>query len=206
MKHVTEPLRPPKVLNPDIPEGMDALVVMLLAKRPADRYASALELLDDLERVRDGLPPVLALEATTQPLGEAPHATLRRVAVARRRRTSRTLAVAAVAMLALLGTFLFGLLQEGPERGGLPRAQGVARDLIDPPAKAAINTTKTGATSGVPPTAAASAAASPTASPTASSAASPAAASPAASSERTPVVPAAPEDKTPAESQYGGGN
>jgi eukaryotic-like serine/threonine-protein kinase len=206
MKHVTEPLRPPKVLNPDIPEGMDALVVMLLAKRPADRYSSAIELLDDLERVRDGLPPVLALEATTQPLGEAPHATLRRVAVARRRRTSRTLAVAAVAMLALLGTFLFGLLQEGPERGGLPRAQGVARDLIDPPAKAAINTTKTGATSGVPPTAAASASASPTASPTASSAASPAAASPAASSERTPVVPAAPEDQTPAESQYGGGN
>src|ERR671920_745337 len=72
MKHVTEPLRPPKQLNPSIPEGMDALVVKLLAKDPANRYASATELLNDLERVRDGLPPMLALEATTQPLGEAP--------------------------------------------------------------------------------------------------------------------------------------
>ena len=41
MKHVTEPLRPPHQLNPLVPEGIDALVVMLLAKRPADRYASA---------------------------------------------------------------------------------------------------------------------------------------------------------------------
>src|SRR5919112_2353635 len=86
LKHVNEPLRPPKQLNPDVAEGMNFLVVMLLAKRPADRYASATELLDDLERVRDGLPPVLALEATTQPRGEAPRSALRRVAVARRRR------------------------------------------------------------------------------------------------------------------------
>src|SRR5829696_8520027 len=81
MKHVTEPLRPPKQLNPSIPEGMDALVVKLLAKDPANRYASATELLNDLERVRDGLPPMLALEATTQPLGEAPRAARRRVAI-----------------------------------------------------------------------------------------------------------------------------
>ncbi len=199
MKHVTEPLRPPKQLNPLVPEGMNALVVKLLAKRPADRYASATELLDDLERVRDGLPPVLALEATTQPLGEALHAASRRVAVARRRRASRTLAVAAVAIVALLGTFLFGLLQEGSGEGALPRAQSVARDLIDPPARAAINTTRTGATdgtSGVAPTASA------TASPAASTTAPP------APSEWTPVVPAGPppEDPTPAESQYGGGD
>jgi eukaryotic-like serine/threonine-protein kinase len=190
MKHVTEPLRPPRLLNPDIPEGMDALVVKLLAKDPAGRYASATELLDDLERVRDGLPP--ALEATTQPLGETPHHALRRVA--RRRRASRTLAVVAVAMLALLGTFLFGLLQNGTSNGTLPRAQDVARELLDPPAKAAIDATKTGArtssATGVAPSAP------PTASP------------PAASPERSPVVPAEPppEDETPAGSQYGGGN
>jgi serine/threonine-protein kinase len=199
MKHVTEPLRPPKQLNPDVAEGMNFLVVMLLAKRPADRYASATELLDDLERVRDGLPPVLALEATTQPLGEAPRSALRRVAVARRRRASRTLAIAAVAIVALLGTFLLGLLQEGSGEGALPRAQSVARDLLDPPARAAINTTRTGATdgtSGVTPTA--SATASPAASPTASP----------APSEGTPVVPAEPppEDQTPAESQYDEGD
>ena len=199
MKHVTEPLRPPKQLNPDIPEGMDALVVMLLAKHPAGRYANAMALLADLERVRDGIPPVLALEATTQPLGEAPHAALRRVAVARRLRASRPLAIAAVAMLALLGTFLFGLLHDGSGRGALPRAQSVARSPLDLPAEATINTTKTNANTtkvtasipDVPPTASASAA-----SPVAS---------PAASSGRTPVEPQ-PKDRSPAESQYGGGD
>src|SRR5215216_5887761 len=42
MKHVTEPPRPPKQLNPDIPEGMNALVLMLLAKHPTERYGSAM--------------------------------------------------------------------------------------------------------------------------------------------------------------------
>lgn len=197
MKHVTEPLRPPRRVNPEIPEGMDAVVAMLLAKRPADRYAGAGELITDLERVQEGLPPALALEATTQPLREAPAATLRRVAVVRRRRTSRALAVAAVAMFALLGAFLFASLQERTGEGALPRAQGVARDLLDPPAKAAINTTRTGASStnisGASPTASAPSSASP-------------AASPGAASDGAPLVPAAaPEDQSPAESQYGGG-
>jgi eukaryotic-like serine/threonine-protein kinase len=193
MKHVNEPPCPPLLLNPDIPEGMNALVLMLLAKHPSDRYGSAMELLSDLERVRDGLPPTLALQAATQPLGQAPPAALRRVDVARRRTTPRTLAVAAVAIAALLGTFLFGLLQDGSEDGPLPRAQGFAREILDPPARAAINTTKTGARTGnqtgatleVPPSASA-------------------ASSPTPSSEGPPVVPTAPpEDQSPAESQYG---
>jgi serine/threonine protein kinase len=212
MKHVNEPPLPPKILNPDIPDGMNALVLMLLAKHPTDRYESALELMTDLERVRDGLPPTLALQATTQPLGQAPHAALRRVDLARRRRTPLTLAVAAVAMAALLGTFLFGLLQDGSGEGALPRAQGFAREILDPPAKATINTTKTGArtrnqtgaTLEVSPSA--SAASSPNPSPTPSPTSSPTP-SPAASPARPPVVPAAPpEDQAPAESQYSVGN
>jgi serine/threonine-protein kinase len=200
MKHVNEPPRPPNLLNPDIPEGMNALVLMLLAKHPTDRYGSAMELLTDLERVRDGHPPTLALQATTQPLGQAPHAALRRVDVARRRRRPRTLAVAAVAVAALLGTFLFGLLQDGSGEGPLPRAQGFAREILDPPAKAAIHTTKTGASTGNRTGATLEV------SPSASAVSSPSP-SPAASPARPPVVPAAPpEDQTPAESQYGVGN
>ncbi len=207
MKHVTEPLRPPRALNPAIPEPMNALVVKLLAKDPLDRYASAAGLLTDLERVRDGLPLNLATEETTQPLG--PPAASRRVAG--RRKASRTLAVAAVAMLALLGAVLLGFPQGGTEKGSLPRAQGVARGIIAPPAKAAIKTSKTGATDvvpSVPPTASASPTASPTPSPTPSPTASPAA-PPAASSEGAPVVPFTPppeDDQTPSESQYVGGN
>jgi eukaryotic-like serine/threonine-protein kinase len=43
MKHVNEPPRPPKEVNPRIPEGVNALVVKLLAKDPEDRYAGATE-------------------------------------------------------------------------------------------------------------------------------------------------------------------
>jgi eukaryotic-like serine/threonine-protein kinase len=60
MKHLNEPLHPPREVNPRIPEDLDALVVKLLAKDPEDRYASATELVEDLRRVRDGLPPVAA--------------------------------------------------------------------------------------------------------------------------------------------------
>src|ERR687891_1568429 len=60
MKHVTEPLCPPRALDATIPEGMNALVTKLLAKDPEDRYADADELADDLWRVNRGLEPVAA--------------------------------------------------------------------------------------------------------------------------------------------------
>src|SRR5215204_3621400 len=108
MKHVTEPLRPPRKLNPAIPEEMNTLVVKLLAKDTADRYGSAADLLADLERVRNGLRPAPAIraETTTQPRREEPQAAPRRAARQRKRRVSRALTVAAVAMLAVMGTAL----------------------------------------------------------------------------------------------------
>jgi serine/threonine protein kinase len=189
MKHITEPLRPPMALNPAIPRQMNAVVVKLLAKNPSDRYASAAELLTDLERMGEGLP--LVAEATTQPL-RPPVAPSR---VAGRRSGLRTLAVASVALLALLGAVLFDFLQGEAKEGSLPRAQGLARGIIDPPAKAAIKTAKTGATNVVPSTPPA-ASAPPTAPPTASPAASPGA------DQVVPFTPPPNDNQTPAESQY----
>jgi hypothetical protein len=60
MKHVTEPPLPPRKRNPSVPEGMDALVMALLAKRAEDRYPSAAALAEDLRRAREGLPPAFA--------------------------------------------------------------------------------------------------------------------------------------------------
>ena len=182
MKHVTEPLRPPRELNSAIPEEIDALVVKLLAKDPAERYGSAAELLADLERVRDEPPPVFGAEDTTQPLGEGPRIAPRRYTGTRRQRASRTLAVAAVAMLALLGTVLLGFLQEGVGQGSLPRTQDVAGGFIDPPRAAHAGTAGTELNSTL--------VASPAASPAASSAA--------------PNTPP-PDDLDPSRSQYGGG-
>ncbi len=83
MKHVNEPPRSPREVNPEIPEALDALTVKLLAKNPEDRYASAAELIDDLERRRSGLPPVVAqkTEKATAPLPADPEGRTKRTAV-----------------------------------------------------------------------------------------------------------------------------
>jgi tRNA A-37 threonylcarbamoyl transferase component Bud32 len=58
MKHINDPAPHPRAVNPAVSEDVDALVVKLLAKAPEDRYASAAELVEDLRRIRDGLPPL----------------------------------------------------------------------------------------------------------------------------------------------------
>src|SRR5215204_4681558 len=60
MKHVIEQPLPPRKRNPLVPEGMDALVMGLLAKKPENRYGSAAELVGDLRRSLEGLPLAFA--------------------------------------------------------------------------------------------------------------------------------------------------
>jgi eukaryotic-like serine/threonine-protein kinase len=125
-KHADQLPPHPREVNPEVPEGMDALVMRLLARDPADRYGSATELIEELRRVRDGLPPLsssgeeattAALAAPTLPTaapgGTEPH---------RRRRFSWTL-MAFVALIALLaavgGTVGWNLWQDYNE-GGVP--------------------------------------------------------------------------------------
>ncbi len=57
LKHVSDPPASPRDANPEVPKGMDAVVVKLLAKDPEDRYADAGELAEDLRRVRRDLSP-----------------------------------------------------------------------------------------------------------------------------------------------------
>lgn len=57
MKHVNGYLSPPRSLNPAVPGGLNAITCRLLAKNPDDRYADAGELIEDLERVLEGLSP-----------------------------------------------------------------------------------------------------------------------------------------------------
>jgi eukaryotic-like serine/threonine-protein kinase len=72
-QHVHGPLRSPREAEPDIPEPLNALTTKLLAKDPEDRYASAVELADNLKRVRSGLSPLsVATEMTTAEMTAAP--------------------------------------------------------------------------------------------------------------------------------------
>jgi eukaryotic-like serine/threonine-protein kinase len=57
-KQVYEEPVPPAEVEPSVSEGMNALVMKLLAKNPADRYESAAEVSGELERIQDGQAPV----------------------------------------------------------------------------------------------------------------------------------------------------
>jgi serine/threonine protein kinase/class 3 adenylate cyclase len=57
MKHVSGHMRPPKEINPGIPEELNAVVVRLLARNLEERYQSAAELVEDFERMQRGEPP-----------------------------------------------------------------------------------------------------------------------------------------------------
>jgi serine/threonine-protein kinase len=76
--HAGGPPPHPRELNPKIPESTDALVMKLLCRDPDDRYASANQLINDLERVRDGMVPVVSFadEETTAALGTPALSTL----------------------------------------------------------------------------------------------------------------------------------
>lgn len=51
----TEPIMPPREIRPDVHPDLDAICMKCLQTDPADRYATASELADELSRVRRGL-------------------------------------------------------------------------------------------------------------------------------------------------------
>jgi eukaryotic-like serine/threonine-protein kinase len=53
-RHLHQPPEPPSAHNPQVDAGLDAVVLTALAKEPAQRYQSAVELQDALERVLAG--------------------------------------------------------------------------------------------------------------------------------------------------------
>src|SRR5262249_4881961 len=55
--------RPPRTLDPTVPVDLETVVLKALRKEPAERYATAQELADDLRRVLEGR-PVLACRPT----------------------------------------------------------------------------------------------------------------------------------------------
>ena len=137
VKHLNEPPRHPREANPRVPEELDALTVKLMAKKPEDRYSSAAELAQDLERIKAGLPPLAASlepEAATVPVSPgAPNTGHTRVAptavapgkpaapAVRRRRRGLLPLLVVLAALALLGVAAWALSQGL----GVPGAQQV---------------------------------------------------------------------------------
>jgi tRNA A-37 threonylcarbamoyl transferase component Bud32 len=56
LKHINAPLTPPTKLDPDLPSGVEAVIIHALAKDPDNRYQTAWEFAADLERCLAGKP------------------------------------------------------------------------------------------------------------------------------------------------------
>ncbi|HZK35406.1 MAG TPA: Stk1 family PASTA domain-containing Ser/Thr kinase, partial [Aeromicrobium sp.] len=69
-QHVREEARPPSALNPDVSPNIDHIVAKALAKRTDDRYQSAADMRNDIERAIAGH-AVDAPTAATQAIGGA---------------------------------------------------------------------------------------------------------------------------------------
>ena len=150
---VKEQPQPPKEINPDVPAGLNAITMRLLAEDRATRYSDATELIDDLERVSGGLSPAAATTQVLNQLDDSPTSpTLLASPVRtppasaggaardahRRRRRGASLWGVVVAIL-LLGLILSGIFVLGPGRQNpnpqnqrqnteVPNLQGTTQD------------------------------------------------------------------------------
>jgi beta-lactam-binding protein with PASTA domain/predicted Ser/Thr protein kinase len=125
-QHVREDPAPPSTLEPDLPPDLDAVVLKALAKNPDNRYQSAREMREDLERALSGA-RVLATPVMRQPTTD-PSAQ----AVLSRRITRRRLWYVLLGLLviaALVGAALLarGLLS-GPRTVTVPNVANDNRD------------------------------------------------------------------------------
>jgi beta-lactam-binding protein with PASTA domain len=119
MKHVNGHLVPPRELNPEVPEGINAVTTKLLAKSPEERYADADELIEDLERVLEGFEPAAAktTRVTTRPTPAAGTAQTQTMGAPKRvRRRGRPWILFLLLLILLLGGLAYALLTLGPPR------------------------------------------------------------------------------------------
>ena len=142
MNHVTTPPPPPMEKNPSVPDALNAVVMKLLEKKPEDRYPGAAELVADLSRAVEGLPPAFAAPPTeqTEPIGapapvRAPgglNGARRNFSRSRARRKRVLLLLCGAALVALLLLLGLGLSRApgGPVVGSLGEvAEGAERAL-----------------------------------------------------------------------------
>ena len=68
LKHRSEPPADPQTLNAQISAGLSRIILKCLAKRREDRYASAAEVVEELNAVEQGLPTTLQMTARVKPI------------------------------------------------------------------------------------------------------------------------------------------
>jgi serine/threonine-protein kinase len=73
-QHVQETPQPLSTLNPNVPPGLEAIVAKAMSKEPADRYQSAVEMVEDIDRLLAGQIPLASPqnEAATRMMQDTP--------------------------------------------------------------------------------------------------------------------------------------
>ncbi len=133
-QHVREDPIPPSQINPDIGPNADAIVLKAMAKNPANRYQSAAEMRDDIERALRGA-PIEATPILTDPTTHIPRIDDRDDTVARPQPTGRRglvytmIAVISVAVIIGLVVLVKSVIanQHGPASGVVPKVVGMTQ-------------------------------------------------------------------------------
>jgi len=108
-QHVREDPIPPSQLNSDISPAIDSIVLKAMAKNPANRYQSAADMRDDIERALAGVPVQATPLLTDQTVHIAPIEDDERD-VRRQPRGRRSLVYTLIALLAVCVFVALGLL------------------------------------------------------------------------------------------------
>lgn len=119
LMHIHNPLRPPRALNPSIPEPLERIVLRALAKEPADRFQTADEMARALRAAVASATVELPDSASSagQPVAVPAPATPLPAPAARR--SARPLVIGGVLLALLVAAGAFALL-----RGGLGGTAG----------------------------------------------------------------------------------
>jgi beta-lactam-binding protein with PASTA domain len=133
-KHVREEATTPSRVNPDVPRSLDAIVMKAMAKNPENRYASAMELKQDLDRYASGqaveATPLLASDTLVRPRGDETRVMPEPAYEPRRRRGVLWWLVPLLLLVALLGGLAW-LVLGGPEDVALVRIPDVVGRDVD---------------------------------------------------------------------------
>lgn len=118
-QHLHRPAPTPSHLVPEVPRGVDEIVLTALATEPERRYPDVSALREDLERVASGQPPLhAATEATTPLLPGAPTVPVGPEPGRRRGRSAWWVAAAAIVAALLASVALTGSGGPQPEASG----------------------------------------------------------------------------------------
>ncbi len=100
-QHLFEKPPSPKAAVPELTDGFCAVLLKMLAKRPADRYQSPTELLEDIQRLLNGRPPIRASRPASRTAPRGTSTALHRAR--RRRRASPIIPIFATTAIVFLG-------------------------------------------------------------------------------------------------------